>query len=351
MPPRRGRGADRSAERLTGELRPARRGRRRAAARRLRPLDHVRQAPAPPLAHPAGAPGDRPRRRLRPPCARDLLARRRVRQRQVDHRTHHRRAPGAARRADHLRGPHPRRHRAIPVEDCPARDPARPPEPGCLTQSPPTRAPDRGSPARAVLRTARKGPPRRRGTSTRGRAARRLVREPLPGPALGRRAPARRDRPRACRTAAADALRRDPVRSRRVGADEHRRAPARAPGGSGDRVPLYLARPRRRPLAVAPGRRALPRRALRGRLRPGRVRAPVSPVYAHASLGRPGDRGRDRDLGGRPHRSGRRGVAPAQRVPVRGSLPVEGRAGLRRGGAAVAVVGRGSQAALPLAAR
>ena len=46
----------------------------------------------------------------------------------------------------------------------PARDPARPPEPGRLTQSAPTRAPDRGSPARAVLRTARKGPPRRRGT-------------------------------------------------------------------------------------------------------------------------------------------------------------------------------------------
>ena len=51
----------------------------------------------------------------------------------------------------------------VAVEDCPSRDPARPPEPGRLTQSPPTRAPDRGSPARAVLRTARKGPPRRRG--------------------------------------------------------------------------------------------------------------------------------------------------------------------------------------------
>ena len=68
--------------------------------------------------------------------------------------------------------------------------------------------------------------------------------------------------------AAADALRRDPLGPRRLGADEHRRAAARAAGRAGDRLPLHLARPRGRPLALSPRRRALPRRAVRGRAAP-----------------------------------------------------------------------------------
>ena len=123
--------------------------------------------------------GDRPRRHVRPPIARDVLARRRVRQRQVDDRTHRRRAAGAARRTDHVRGPQPRRHRRVAVEARPSRDPARAPEPGRLAQSAAARAPDRRAAARALLRAARQGAPRRGGEGARGRAARRRVRKPL----------------------------------------------------------------------------------------------------------------------------------------------------------------------------
>ena len=76
--------------------------------------------------------------------------------------------------------------------------------------------------------------PRRRGLLERVRLPAR-TRRPLPARALGRRAPARRDRPRARRAARPARLRRDHVGARRVGAGRGARAarrPARRRSGS-----------------------------------------------------------------------------------------------------------------------
>ena len=70
--------------------------------------------------------------------------------------------------------------------------------------------------------------------------------EPLPGRALGRRAPARRDRARARRAPRAPRLRRDHLRARRLGAGRRARAARRAAARARARAALHLARPRRR---------------------------------------------------------------------------------------------------------
>ena len=208
--------------------------------------------------------------------------------------------------------------------------------PGCVAQPAPARAPDRGPSARALLRAARQGATSRRREGARGRAPRRGLRQPLSGRALGRRAAADRDRPCARGTAAADALRRDPLGPRRVGADQHRRAAARVAGRAGDRLPLHLARPRGRPRALAPRRRALPGRAVRGRQGRGRLRPAVPPVHAHAALGGARDRRREHDFPRRPQRPRRRVRAARERLPVHRPLPVEDRPDLSRGRPAVA---------------
>ena len=272
----------------------------------------------------AAAARGRPGRHVRPARARDVLARRRVGQRQVDDRAHRRRPAAAALRPAHVRGPRPGRDRRIADEGGPARDPARAPEPGRLAQSAPARAPDRGPAARALLRAARQGPAGRSREGARGRAARRGLRQPLSRRALGRRAAADRDCPRARGEAAADAVRRDPVRPGRVGADEHRRAAAGAAGGAGDRLPVHLARPRGRPRALAPRRRALPGRAVRGRQRRGRLRPAVPPLHAHAALGRARDRRREHDLH-RPFAATRASPRRGPRARARSPTAARGR--------------------------
>ena len=128
---------------------------------------------------PRAAARGRAGRHVRPARARDVLARRRVGQRQVDDRAHRRRPAAAPLGPAHVRGPRPRRDGRVAQQGRAARDPDRPPEPGRVAQPAPARAPDRRPAARALLRAARQGAPGRRREGARGRAARRGLREPL----------------------------------------------------------------------------------------------------------------------------------------------------------------------------
>ena len=127
----------------------------------------------------AAAARGRPGRHVRHARPRDVRARRRVGERQVHDRAHRRRPAAPALRAADVRGPRPRRDRRVAQQGRAARDPDRPPEPGRVAQSAPARAPDRGPPARALLRAARQGAPGRSREGARGRAPRRGLRQPL----------------------------------------------------------------------------------------------------------------------------------------------------------------------------
>ena len=109
-------------------------------------------------------------------------------------------------------------------------------------------------------------------------------RRPLPARALGRRAPADRDRPRRGRPARPDRLRRDHLGARRLGAGRGDRAARRPAAGVRRLAPLHHARPRRRREHRRPRDRARPRADLRGgagrsgvsRARPARGRGSCS---------------------------------------------------------------------------
>ncbi len=155
-------------------------------------------------------------------------ARRRVRQRQDDDRTLHRRAARAVCGRDLVRREAARRRRPLaPARRAPAH-PDRLPEPVRVAQpAPPRRRLDRASAARA----ARALPPRRGrrgGRAARARAAAEARGEAVPDGAVRRRAPAGRDRPRAGAEARPADLRRGHVRARRVGAGRRARAACRS---------------------------------------------------------------------------------------------------------------------------
>ena len=110
-------------------------------------------------------------------------------------------------------------------------------------------------------------------------------RRPLPAGALGRRAPADRDRPRRGRPARPDRLRRDHLSARRLGAGRRDRAARRPAAGVRRLAPLHHARSRRRREHRGPRDRARPRVDLRGG--PGRsgVSRPDQPAGAGAARG------------------------------------------------------------------
>ena len=185
-------------------------------------------------------------------------------------------------------------------------DPVRLPEPVRLAQPAQDDRRDRAPAARRLRRRERR---RRRDAArdrdARARLARRELRRPLPRPALGRRAPARRDRPRAGRASPA-VLVCDEVTSaldvERAGGDRRaaRRAAARARPGDAVRHPQPAARAldraARRGHERGPHRRARHRRARAATRRPTTTRAPAR---RHAARSRP--RPRDGRRGGSRH--------------------------------------------------
>ena len=98
--------------------------------------------------------------------------------------------------------------------------------------------------------------------------------------ALGRRAPAGRDRARPGRPARSRRLRRDHVGARRLRAGGGAGAPRRASGRASSRAPLHHARPRGRRLDRRP--RARPRGRSRLRRRAGAGTSPQSRARVHA---------------------------------------------------------------------
>ena len=111
------------------------------------------------------------------------------------------------------------------------------------------------------------------------------------------------------------AVRRDPVRAGRLGPGQHHRAAGRSADPPWHRLPVHLARPGRRPLAGAPGRRAVLGRDVRGGER-GRGFLPAVP-----SLHLPAAECRSRGRSGpghpaRPPRRGPRDRREADRLSV-----------------------------------
>ena len=92
----------------------------------------------------------------------------------------------------------------------------------------------------------------------RARAARR-DRAEVPAPALGRAAPARRDRARARRRAERDPGRRADLDARRLDPDRHPQSDPPAEAGARHRLPLHHARHRERALRRRRGARDVPR--------------------------------------------------------------------------------------------
>ena len=311
----------------------------RAPARRLEPARHA--------AH-RSRPGRRAARRVvhaRP--RRHARADRRVGLRQVDHRAG---ADGAAARRREGVGLDParrpgadgaRRSRLVR----PARAAHRHGVPGADDGAQPAahdRPPGRRAAARAPgavgRRRARRGAtPARARAPAAGRAPARRV----PAPALGRAAPARRDRDRAglrarpaARRRADDGARRDdPAR----GARSDRRARRRKRHGAAADQP----RPRRDGDKRAPHARDVRRHRRRGRADQCRVRAPRAPVHARPLRGAPAARARTRHAPGDDPGARARTRRPARRLRLRRSL----RARRRRVPARAARAGDGGRSA------
>ena len=174
---------------------------------------------------------------------------------------------------------------------------------------------------RRILRRSLKQPRRHHGQggrrahprAERGRAPARPRHPAAPGAALGRPEAARRDRARVRRRAAPRRLRRAHLGARRVRAGRDPQPAGRAAGRARHRLPLHLARPRRRALPLGSHRGALPRAADGARHGRGRVQRAAPSVHRGAALGGADDRRRaaraDPPRGRHPERR-----QPAQRA-------------------------------------
>ena len=323
-------------------------GRARQRWRHADPAHGERAQDVPP-GRARGARGRGPHLRAR--GGRDARARRRVGQRQDDPGPAapraHRAGRGLGRRARRhaARGQHPQaRPRAGQGR------PDRLPEPGLRAQPAvldPAHHRPRGDDADG--REGRQGGV----AAARPRPLRPVRRAPDPAAAvaaLGRVEAARRDRARVRRRSEDRRLRRADVGARRLRAGRDPQPPRGAAGGEGRRLPVHLARPRRRALPVRPDRRPLPRApdgAGRGR---HRVRPAAASVHGGPALRR-AERGRHRagpDPARGRHPEPRR---PAVRLRVPHALPALHRRRLRERGAGPQGGRAGALLALPLLGR
>ena len=146
-----------------------------------------------------------------------------------------------------LRGDGAAAGRAQPLRRRAQADPVRLPEPVRVAEPAPHGRPDDRAASSSCSSRRRQGHRPARGRVPRARRALGVGRQPLPGRAVGRRAPARRDRPRARGGAGRAGVRRDHLGARRVGAGGDHRPAARAAHGDGPEPAVHHPQPRADP--------------------------------------------------------------------------------------------------------